>query len=274
QKFYLRTIVETHDRNISVFPRSDYYAFQRVNDTLAKKLGVVGVFKDHWKGEITVDDIVYDIVILGFHSRYLKILIKDSRQKFSMSDEIYNDNFAYNVKDTIELSNTFYLLDSIDHGIEHLYLKKIRIRDNTLKDKGHRIGEIINDYRLEDMNDKNVHIKDRLEKSYTLLYFWGTWCSPCKETTPKIKKLHTESAQKLNVLGIAYRDSKDNVKKYAQENELSWTQTIIEQNNEIIKELNIRGFPTLVLLDETGRIVYRGGPNSTEEIKKIINIEK
>jgi thiol-disulfide isomerase/thioredoxin len=266
--FYNENKTENFSRKVKVFPKSDYYVFQHEKDSLAKKLGIVGKFQDYWKGSISIKNLDYDIAVQGFDSRYLEILIKNSKKEFHFDDMVYNSNFSFKIKDTIKFANDYYLLDSINTSISKLFLKKLKNQKFT----GHRIGELIKDYQLVNIEGKEFSLFKKNSKKYTLLYNWGTWCAPCKKITPELKRINEYYENNLKIVGVALDKSIENVEDYTSKNQMNWEQVFVDRNlkKTIIKDLKVFQFPTLILINSKHEIVYRGGSSSLNEIEKII----
>jgi peroxiredoxin len=56
-----------------------------------------------------------------------------------------------------------------------------------------QIGQPAPDFILEDLEGRNWRLSD-LRGQVVLLYFWATWCQPCREGMPALEKLHQEMA--------------------------------------------------------------------------------
>jgi len=267
-RFYNERKIENFSRRVKVFPKSDYYVFQHEKDSFAKKLGIVGKFQDCWKGSISIKNLDYNIAIQGFNSRYLEILIKDSKKEFHFDDIAYNSNFSFKIKDTIKLANDYYLLDSIDSSISKLFFKKLKSQKFT----GYKIGEIIKNYQLVNIEGNEFYLFEKNNEKFTLLYFWGTWCGPCKKITPELKRINEYYENNLKIVGVALDTSIENVKNYTLKNQMNWKQVFFDRSlkKTIIKDLEVFSFPTLILINSKQEIIFRGGPSSLNEIEKII----
>lgn len=103
-----------------------------------------------------------------------------------------------------------------------------------------------------------------------LLEFWATWCKPCKEMFPKLKKLHEdEHSRGLEVVAItrhymAYRGPVESMMGERQlmlgmigEHGVDFHVGIAE--DERLQEIyGANGLPTLVLINRNGIIRYAG----------------
>jgi len=243
RNYFVNGKLQTHDRIVKIYPDSNYFAFQRIKDTTAKKLGVIEEFQDYWVGELSVKKLKYDIVIQGPHNNYASILIKKCKQNFSKNDESYNWNFSYKVKDTLRLSNKVFVIDSLDSSMSKLFFKQLSTKLKFVN-KGNRIGEFIDNYELSDLNGNTFSIFEGQVNEWVLLDFWGTWCGPCKELTPELKKINNEFSDKLKIIGIAYDQSPEIVKRYVTDNKLTWGQGYLsyDSENDILKDLRIEAF--------------------------------
>ena len=230
---------------------------------------------DYWHGEIKIDKNKYDIAIQGFYSSFLNILIKHKSQVYDSVDYTFNENFEYKLKDTIKLSNQFFVLDSISNDLSNIFLKP------TLRDKnyGHRIGETIANFNLDYIKGNKVHNLYQLTKNkkLTLLDFWGTWCKPCIKTIPELKYYNTKFKDKVNLVSIAFDKEKEKVNTFITENKMDWNHFFYDRKDRanedgIIRSLRIKHFPTLLILDSNNKIIYRGvGKENLEKINNILS---
>jgi thiol-disulfide isomerase/thioredoxin len=89
-----------------------------------------------------------------------------------------------------------------------------------------------------------------------LLDFWTTWCGPCKTELPILEKLQKEfRAQGLVVLGINVDEDPQTVAKYRTAAGLTYPSLQRTADDELLKSLSVNAFPTLVLIDRTGKVV-------------------
>jgi thiol-disulfide isomerase/thioredoxin len=223
------------------------------------------VNKDCWTGETLLDNEWYDIYYDG------RVVIKPRKIPFSKDNSRFNEQFMHYAKDTVVLaSNKKFVIDSVDSTITKIYLRELI---NAKKMYGNNLNFYLKDFTIDDLENKKINLNAILKnKKYTLIDFWGTWCGPCIELTPKLKKLHQENESKLNMIGIARDKNSDLVKNYVKKHNLAWTNAFIDFNDKesLIEKLQIQYYPTLLLLDASGKILYRGSSENLEEIKKII----
>jgi thiol-disulfide isomerase/thioredoxin len=90
-----------------------------------------------------------------------------------------------------------------------------------------------------------------------LVDFWATWCVPCREELPHVKKLYDDyHAKGLEVVGVSCDETADDLKKFQAENkDLAWPQMFDEKNpgwNKVAKDLGIMRIPTMFLIDKKG----------------------
>lgn len=90
-----------------------------------------------------------------------------------------------------------------------------------------------------------------------LLDFWGTWCVPCRNATPALRRLaKRNSDQPFVLIGVSNDSSRQVLERYLEEHGVGWPQ-VWDQSGELRKTFQIRGFPTYVLIDHEGRVVHR-----------------
>jgi thiol-disulfide isomerase/thioredoxin len=130
-----------------------------------------------------------------------------------------------------------------------------------------RKGDNIKGLTLNMVDNRSESIEKFMDdKKYTVLYFWGTWCAPCRERLPKLVKLHESYNDKLNVIGFAYKDKPKRLKKYIQENNIEWTNAVA--NDEFVQKFNVDSYPTYLLVAPNGVIL---GVRRLKDIEKEIN---
>ncbi|MDR3636869.1 MAG: redoxin family protein [Isosphaeraceae bacterium] len=121
------------------------------------------------------------------------------------------------------------------------------------------------DFRLPDVNGKPVRLQD-LDSDLVLIDFWGTWCKPCVNAIPHLVDLQKRFGGKhLTVLGIASEQGPPAaraaaVAKASQQLGINYPVLLSGMDGEtcpVQEALHIQAFPTLILVDRQGRILWR-----------------
>jgi len=88
-----------------------------------------------------------------------------------------------------------------------------------------------------------------------LLDFWTSWCGPCRTELAVLEKLHKLfRAKGLVVLGMNVGEDKETVSKYLAKAGLTYPTLQITAEDELLKSLSVNAFPTLILIDRTGKV--------------------
>ncbi len=120
----------------------------------------------------------------------------------------------------------------------------------------------------KDIKGKTV----KLGSNYTLLDFWGTWCKPCISIIPELVDIH-QRYPKLNLVSVAVEGSMDDLpklKKLTKELNMDWTHVcqLHGDTANVASNFDVFSFPTTIIIDPDGKIIYRGsGSNSTDKLK-------
>ena len=119
-------------------------------------------------------------------------------------------------------------------------------------------GANLLDLTLIDIDGKKVHLDKLAEDEPLLLYFWATWCKPCRKTQPKIADLAKKYKERVEVVGINVGglDSPKDIKKYITRHRITYTM-LIDHDDEAVKAYSVSAIPVVILLDKTGKILFR-----------------
>lgn len=165
-----------------------------------------------------------------------------------------------------------WLLAKVPNG-EVLFEREVEDRKNEQRAT---FRELI--ARSEELYGKDLRAEIDKNK-YILLSFWGTWCIPCIETHPKLKKLHKQYKDHgLQILSLASENGKDSLKMEnilkasIQEQELSWLHTMLKGQNtkgHPYLKYNVQGYPTKILIDREGVVLGKFTGSNYENDKNM-----
>lgn len=125
-----------------------------------------------------------------------------------------------------------------------------------------------------------------LKGKYVLLDFWGSWCGPCRASHPHLKELYSRYKDKgLEIVGIAEEKSDDpeTAKKRwldaIEADGMNWIQVLNnydKKRSDLVMAYGIDGFPTKILLDKEGKVLFKivgnGGDELDQQLKSVFGL--
>jgi peroxiredoxin/outer membrane lipoprotein-sorting protein len=119
------------------------------------------------------------------------------------------------------------------------------------------------DFKLKTVEGKEYSLK-KLRGKVILLNFWASWCRPCRIEMPTIEKLYQNYKEKgFLVLGI--NDEKtDIIRSFGKENSVSFP--LLVDDGMVMSDYGIQAIPTLMLVDQEGKISWQQQGTSGEEM--------
>lgn len=148
------------------------------------------------------------------------------------------------------------ILNNFDNLIEQVqnsdFGKIIKHRIDNWKSL--TINSIAPDFEYQTYKSGQFKLSENNEK-YIVLDFWGSWCGPCIMEMPKMREFYKQNKNKVEIIGIAARDKKENWIKAIKENELDWKHILNnKEKDDLVKKYGITGFPTKVIINPNGKI--------------------
>lgn len=123
------------------------------------------------------------------------------------------------------------------------------------------------------MEGKPFNIKDCAGK-FVIIDFWGTWCGACLHGMPAMRAFRDAHADQLMIVGVANDKDPVKVAECMKNYGMDWTNLMQGKGeDDFVATFNVQGFPTKILVDPRGTIVYRGSGESEEfyaEVEKIL----
>ena len=115
---------------------------------------------------------------------------------------------------------------------------------------------------------------DSLAGKVVLIDFWATWCGPCREALPHIKRIAAKfSEQPLVVLSISLDTDEGKWKDFVAKNEMTWLQYRDGGfEGKIAKQFNVRAIPATFTIDADGVLEdqHVGDADIEGKLKKLV----
>ncbi len=110
-------------------------------------------------------------------------------------------------------------------------------------------------------------------KKITVVNFWATWCAPCKEEMPSLDKmvsiLGTNYAEVIAIYVEAIEYQKSKI--FLDDLKIKNFDSFFDKDLKVVKKLALRGVPTTILIDQSGKEFARVMGSIDFADKKFIN---
>ncbi|HTM97146.1 MAG TPA: TlpA disulfide reductase family protein [Pedobacter sp.] len=122
-------------------------------------------------------------------------------------------------------------------------------------------------YQLAAMKGKVVYID-----------LWASWCGPCKEETPYLKKIYEQlkNNDKVKIISIASFDAKNRRRRHdiIKKDGMDWLQ-LEDTDDSFAKSYQANFIPRFIIIDKQGKIVDSDAvrPSDPEKLMTILNRE-
>ena len=106
---------------------------------------------------------------------------------------------------------------------------------------------------FEDFLGNDVNLNDYVG-SLVIINFWATWCTPCKEEMPSLDRLYQDdNFENLVVFAVNMEQpNTEKTKKFFTDLKIKKLEIFFDRNLNFVKEFNLRGVPTTVLINKKG----------------------
>lgn len=123
-------------------------------------------------------------------------------------------------------------------------------------------GDQIADFKMQSPEGNEVGIMDFVKANkITVLDFWASWCQPCREEMPVMKKILADNQDKgFGIVGISLDDDMEAWTACIQELELSWPQMSDLQGgmSTVARSFGVQAIPFTAVVDQNGKILKKG----------------
>lgn len=114
---------------------------------------------------------------------------------------------------------------------------------------------------------------DAMGGRVVLIDFWATWCGPCNEELPHMKKIAKEFAgEPLVILSVSWDDDDAKWRQFIQKNEMTWLQ-YRDANHSLSRSFGVEAIPHYFTIDSDGVLTAEmlgEGSDVEGKLKKLI----
>lgn len=139
------------------------------------------------------------------------------------------------------------------------------------------VGQSFTDVKSLTPEGKEIALSDYVGKGkYVLIDFWASWCGPCIQEMPNVKKAYDEFKDKgFEIVAISLDGDAEAWKKSIQELGITWPQMsdLKAWDSEAAKLYGVSGIPHTILVDKEGKIIEKDlrGDKISEKLAELLN---
>ena len=137
------------------------------------------------------------------------------------------------------------------------------------------------DFEIPSIDGEPIKFSE-IDADYILLDFWGSWCGPCIKSIPHLVELQGKlDPSQFKVIGISYETGEASERlpatlAAADKLNINYPLLVGEANGKpcpLASALKVTAFPTLILLDRHGRIIWRdsgANPQTLQRLDRVV----
>lgn len=129
------------------------------------------------------------------------------------------------------------------------------------------------DFTLKDIQGNPFQMSARKGKP-VLIFFGTTWCPGCRSEIPVYKNIYeTYAPQGLELIYINVMEPAKKVKRFAEAQALPF-RVMLDEDGAVANAYNVRGVPTIMLVDKDGYVVKVGQSSSQMPLDAVVRGNK
>ncbi|MBO0700902.1 MAG: TlpA family protein disulfide reductase [Zavarzinella sp.] len=124
----------------------------------------------------------------------------------------------------------------------------------------------------KDLKGEKATLTD-LKGKVVVLDFWATWCGPCKAMIPHEREMVEKLRDKpFALVSVSVDDEKKELTDFLQTEKMPWTHWWDGPESPLIRQWNIRYFPTIYVIDAKGVIRHKNlrGEELEKAVEKLV----
>lgn len=187
----------------------------------------------------------------------LPVAIKEYARAFALADSSSAGANRREIRQ--KLGNVWRLAHGSEEGLGdyllHAYDDSV-VSADAPKTKRNAGAKDPFDFTLRKAQDGSPYSLAQQKGKIVVLNFWATWCGPCRELEPHFERVAAQFQGMADIVFLAADCDEDEtlVPPYLQEEKPRTTVVFADGLDNL---LAVHSFPTIVILDRSGKIAYR-----------------
>jgi len=198
-------------------------------------------------------------------------------ERISLVNPSTNNKEFLQFGEPFELFKNYYKLSKIDIKSKSIIIEKVLFEEFKF---GYKKNKFVENFKeLLAKKERNLLNKEGKisNTDYYIFYFWGEWCQPCLKNIDNNKSTFSIlDLNKINFINIALATSQESELRtidLINKRKISGLHIIENMNLDsemLISKLNVITYPSYVVIDKTGKIIYRSDENNTISFDEFI----
>ena len=103
-----------------------------------------------------------------------------------------------------------------------------------------------------------------------LVNFWASWCGPCKQEAPELRRFDRGIGDRAALVGVDWNDSEQNARAFIAQSHWSYP-VLRDPSGAVGNAYGLTGLPTTFVLDPSGNIVQTlPGPQTVASLRRAL----
>ena len=259
----IKEVLSKKRDSLSPLYKNYYLSIDSNNDTLIKKM---------FRQKINELDVYTEEINKKEINAELNFINKN------LSSIISADLLIYRLKrrEGLKLYDTIYNIYNKFSKFVKSSSSGINLNQALINYKNSNINSNAIDFTLVDINNEQISLNSFKNKKYVLIDFWASWCEPCREEFPFLKKIYSKYKNNgFEIISISRDENLD-----------SWRNTILKDKTNEWKNISIKlnksdienkyfvnAIPVKILINKEGVIVGRwrgGGEENKKDLLRLL----
>lgn len=118
------------------------------------------------------------------------------------------------------------------------------------------LGKLAPDFRLTALDGSTVDLAG-LRGRPVIVNFWASWCAPCREEAPLLRRVQEEDRDRdLVVLGVIFEDSPENARAFMQRYDQRYP-GLLDPDGRTAVDYGVFGIPETYFVRRDGIVTYK-----------------